>query len=436
MEVPALARVSGEFLDRDQESIYRSAQVGSETRQIRLLWVLALWFFLLYGLVDHLIFETGVSARLQVLRAAILLSGCAAVLATYNETARRYRDLVSFCTLFVVSICYVMLLEQRRLQPAGQGALLLLVTGIYLFSPGRYWLVCANGVLCGAAAVLFRLSESNTAAAEWLQYSYLIPANLLSALALGQLNRIRRLQYFQRIALEQEITRRRRAQRELAVLHRRCRGLLYNALPPPVARQLQRDPSRGLARQYPMVTVLFADMVGFTALSRRLSARNLLRLLNTLFSRFDTIAEDNGLQKIKTVGDAYLATAGIEGPVQDQQVRAANTALQLLEACELTASEVEISLQLRIGIHSGPLVAGVIGRSRYAFDIWGETVNIASRLEAAAAPGRILVSNVTQQACREGFLFGPARQLQLRGCGEVCASTLYSRLSGEQSRRQ
>jgi class 3 adenylate cyclase len=353
------------------------------------------------------------------------------VLATYWHPGRNHRDLISFSALFLASVCYALLVDQRGQYPGAQGALLLLVVGIYLFSPGRFWLVCANGILCSAAAILLRWRGPTAVPGEWLQFSYLLPANILPALALGQLNKIRRGQYLQRLMLEREIADRRRVQRALVALHKRSRGLLYNALPAPIARQLQRDPSRRLAHQYPLVTVLFADMVGFTTLSRRLSASRLLHLLNTLFSRFDTVAENNGLEKIKTVGDAYLAVAGIEGPAMGQQLRAANMALELLEACDSTARDIAIPLKLRIGIHSGPLVAGVIGRTRFAFDIWGETVNIASRLEAAATPGKILVSYSAQQTCRDRFLFGPMRQLQLRGCGEVHASTLYSRRSGK-----
>lgn len=431
MDASALAKISGEFIDRHYERVYRHTQEAAEIRQIRLLWVLTLCFFFIYGLSDYLLFEASISGRLLVLRAAILVTGCCAVLATYWSLGRRHRDLISFSTLLLVSVCYALLVAQRGQYPGVHGALLLLVVGIYLFSPGRFWLVCANGVLCSAVAILLRWGEPSAVSGEWLQYSYLLPANILSALALGQLNKIRRGQYLQRHRLEREIADRRRTQRALVALHKRSRGLLYNALPPPIARQLQREPGRGLARQYPLVTVLFADMVGFTTLSRRLTAAHLLRLLNTLFSRFDAVTEDNGLEKIKTVGDAYLAVAGIEGPARGQQLRAANMALELLEACDATARDTAIPMKLRIGIHSGPLVAGVIGRTRFAFDIWGETVNIASRLEAAATPGRILVSDSTQQGCRDSFLFGPTRRLQLRGCGEVHASTLYSRRSAE-----
>ena len=431
MELSTLAAISGEFIDRHQERVYRQAQESAEIRQIRLLWMLALGFFLIYGLTDYLLFEAPISSRLLILRAAILLTGCCAVFATYWNTGRRYRDPISFAALLLASVCYASLVDQRGPYPGAHGALLLLVIGIYLFSPGRFWLVCANGVLCSAVAIMLHWKGSAAVAGDWLQYSYLLPANILSALALSQLNRIRRGQHRQRQLLEREIADRRRAQRALVALHKRSRGLLYNALPPPIARQLQRAPGRSLARQYPLVTVLFADMVGFTTLSRRLSAVHLLRLLNTLFSRFDAVAEGNGLEKIKTVGDAYLAVAGIEGPVRGQQQRAGNMALELLDACDSTAREIAIPLKLRIGIHSGPLVAGVIGRTRFAFDIWGETVNIASRLEAAATPGRILVSDSTQRGCRGDFLFGPTRQLQLRGCGDIHASTLYSRLSAK-----
>ncbi len=424
-----IAPVSGEFVDCSREHQYRNGQADTEIRQIRLIWVVALGCFALYAPVYYILFDHQPSWRPLLLRAVILGVGTLAVLSTATTFGRRHRDLVCFVALAMVSLCYALLLGERSQPHVSPGALLLLVVGIYLFSPGRFWLVCANGLFCGALSTLLAVRADPVAAVHWLDYSYLLPANLLAAMVLAQMNRIRRRLHKQSERLCAEVDARRRAQSELASLHRRNLGLLHNALPAAIASQLSRNPDHNPVSHHPMATVLFADMVGFTALASRISAHSLVQLLNTLFSRFDDLAEEHGLEKIKTVGDAYMAAAGVTDAVSGQQGRAAAMALAQLQACDDISRELGLQLKLRIGIHCGPVIAGVVGRKRYAFDIWGETVNVASRLEAAAAPGRILVSQTIREACPPDLLFGPSRRLVLRGCGPVYASTLYSRIS-------
>jgi len=426
-ETAVIGRLSGEFSDSASEANYRVQQIAAEVRQIRLTWVVALCFFLVYGPVDYWLFEQQLTAQLLLPRAAILTVGSLAVLATSTAAGRAHRDAINFVALSLVAVSYAQLLDQRDSGLGSSGALLLLVVGIYMFSPGRYWMVCSNGMLCSVVSALALLDGPGVE--NWLQLSYLIPANIIAALALGQLNRLRRLSFMNSELLRAEMSTRQQAQQALVLLHARTRDLLHNALPESIARQLQDDPDRLPAREHAMATVLFADLVGFSTLARQLSPGQLLDLLNSLFSSFDDLAAEFGLEKIKTVGDAYMAVAGISQPTDQQQQRAAGMALALADCCDAAAREQGLALRLRIGIHSGPLVAGVIGRQRLAYDIWGETVNIASRLQTTAAPGRILVSRAVRQACTGQFLFGRYRSLELRGCGRIRASTLYARLS-------
>jgi class 3 adenylate cyclase len=426
-ETAVTRRLSGEFTNGACEGNYRAQQMAAEVRQIRLTWVMALGFFLIYGPVDYWLFGRELAAQLLAPRAAILAVGSLAVLATLTAAGRARRDVIGFVALALVAVSYAQLLDQRDSGLGSPGALMLLVVGIYMFSPGRYWMVCSNAILCSVASALALLDDLSVE--HGLQFSYLIPANIIAALALGQLNRLRRLSFLNSERLREEVSARQQAQHALARLHARTRDLLHNALPETIARQLQDDPGRRPAREHAMATVMFADLVGFSTLSRQLSPAQLLALLNSLFSAFDDLAAEFGLQKIKTVGDAYMAVAGVSQPEDQQQQRAAGMALALVDCCDAAAREQGLALRLRIGIHSGPLVAGVIGRQRLAYDIWGETVNIASRLQTAAAPGRILVSRAVRQACSGQFLFGRYRSMELRGCGRIRASTLYSRLS-------
>ena len=246
-------------------------------------------------------------------------------------------------------------------------------------------------------------------------------------MTLAQLNRQRRRLYRQGLVLRREIAGRRQVQRRLAGLYRQNRALLYNTLPAAVARQLRRCPERRPARQVADVTLLFADIVGFSALARRLSPRELLTLLDELFSAFDNLAGHHEMEKIKTIGDAYFAVAGLVPGESQPAAHAASMALDLCRTTAFIGRRRGLALSLRIGLHTGPVVAGVLGRKRYAFDVWGDAVNIASRLQVAAPVGGILVSATTRRNCPHGFRFGPARELALRGCGPVIASALLGR---------
>ena len=419
---------SGEFTHRHQERAYRREQAPAELRQFRLIWLLALFFFLLYAPLDYRWYGGQDAWPLLLWRGLIHLVGVVAVLSTVTPHGQRYRDGISALSLLLVSLCYALLQLQRGVPGSTPGALQLLVVGIYLFSPGRFWLVSGNALFCSVAAPILAL-QADVSPRSWLDYSYLLPANLLAALVLSRLNAIRRRLYLQNSQLHSEVLARVAAEQRLLQIHTRNLEVLHNTLPVEIADQLAQNPGYRPARHYAEVTVLFADLVGFTSLAGTLPPQQLLRLLNRLFSRFDELAEEYCLEKIKTVGDAYMAAAGLGVEMRDHQSRTAGMALAQLRVGDALARESGLPLRLRIGIHSGPVVGGVIGRKRFAFDIWGETVNVASRLESAAAPGRILVSRATRQTCSPGFLFGPARCLELKGCGTVYASTLYARVS-------
>jgi class 3 adenylate cyclase len=397
-----VSRLSGEFLDGEVEADYRSTQRQAESDQIRLIWMWALLFFCVYGAIDVLFLSRGFD--LFTLRLAIL--GCGGLAIVLGATVGSYktRDQINFLALLLVSMCYVQLLQQRDMPGNSQGAILLLVVGMYMFSPGRFYWVCVNGIGC---SLLFWYSVGSEVGrlGGWVSHSYLIPANLLAALALARLNRARRHAYAN--------------QQKLRLAHRQSRRLLYNTLPRETVLFLQKYPGQLPARQIDAASVVFADIVGFTDLSRQLSAARLVALLNSLFSSFDLALEQLGLEKIKTLGDAYMAVAGAPAKMPNHVEIAVAFAVAQLRCCREVGASVGLPLRLRVGVNSGPLVAGVIGRKRYAFDVWGETVNVASRLQAAAAPGQILVSAAVRNVCGEQFHFSPPRQVALKGCGNV-----------------
>jgi class 3 adenylate cyclase len=192
--------------------------------------------------------------------------------------------------------------------------------------------------------------------------------------------------------------------------------LLRNVLPASISARLREGEAR-VADAYPSVTVLFADIVGFTPLAARLSAEDVVDLLSGLFSAFDDLADERGVEKIKTVGDTYMAAGGLE-PVADHAVRVVDLGLAMLREAAQPHGDLP-PVQLRIGVHSGPAVGGVIGSRKFAFDVWGDTVNVASRLESQGVPNRVHVSDTTRRLVGDRFVCEPCGSIELRGHGAM-----------------
>ena len=194
--------------------------------------------------------------------------------------------------------------------------------------------------------------------------------------------------------------------------------LLLNILPQPIAERLKQE-EHTIADQFPEATVMFADVVGFTQLSSHISAAELVVLLNQLFSMFDELAQKHGVEKIKTIGDAYMAVAGLPTPQSDHAQAIANLAMDMQQAVARFNVEQNQSFSIRIGINTGPVVAGVIGLKRFIYDLWGDTVNIASRMESQGVAGVIQVSEATYECLKEQYLFQKRGVIQVKGKGEM-----------------
>jgi adenylate cyclase len=213
---------------------------------------------------------------------------------------------------------------------------------------------------------------------------------------------------------------------ELAVAHATSERLLLNVLPESVAERLKGGETT-IADGYDDATVLFADLVGFTPLAASLSPAETVGLLDRLFSAFDQLAERHGLEKIKTIGDAYMVVGGLPVAGADHPDRAVAMGLDMLDAVRDLAAEVGHPLDLRIGVHTGPLVAGVIGTIKFSYDLWGDTVNIASRLESHGIPGAIQVSEATWSRVKGTVEARPRGPVVLKGRGSVDAFVIERR---------
>lgn len=196
----------------------------------------------------------------------------------------------------------------------------------------------------------------------------------------------------------------------------RSQSLLRNVLPQRVIDRLEAGETR-IADRHDDAVVLFSDFVGFTGISAELPAAELVADLDGLFRAFDEICIATGIEKIKTVGDAYLAVAGLDGSgPMESAVSTAEAALRMLDAVEARALG-SVRWQARIGINAGPLVAGVVGSSKFAYDVWGDTVNVASRLETASEPGRIHVSANLAARLSGAYVLEPRGLVELKGKG-------------------
>ncbi len=205
---------------------------------------------------------------------------------------------------------------------------------------------------------------------------------------------------------------------ELEIEQKRSEDLLLNILPKPIADRLKAG-QEIIADFFPEATVMFADLVGFTSYSLQVSASELVDVLNEIFSVFDGLAAQLGLEKIKTIGDAYMVVGGVPLPRPDHAETIATLALQMQQALEAFNQRYHTTIQIRIGVNTGPVIAGVIGRKKFSYDLWGDTVNTASRMESHSTPGKIQVSASTFARIRDKFRLIPRGKIEIKGLGPM-----------------
>lgn len=216
----------------------------------------------------------------------------------------------------------------------------------------------------------------------------------------------------------------------LRVEQDKAENLLLNILPRSIAEKL-KDDTQTIADQFGAASILFADVVDFTPFSERLPAAEVVGVLDHLFTHFDAIAERLGVEKIKTIGDAYMVAAGVPTPRPDHARAMALMALEMREAMRSADAVGHFGLELRIGINSGPVVAGVIGRKRFLYDLWGDAVNTASRMESHGVPGEIQVTRATYELLEDEFDLRPRGTVTVKGKGEMETWYLIGRKTPE-----
>ncbi|MBX3224868.1 MAG: hypothetical protein KF795_30410 [Labilithrix sp.] len=249
----------------------------------------------------------------------------------------------------------------------------------------------------------------------------------IGALAARQLELQARVAFVQRQVIREQMA-------ALDAERHRSESLLLNVLPRRIAERLKNEPDTTIADRFESATVLFSDIVGFTELSARLVPDEIVRRLDEVFSRFDGIADLLELEKIKTIGDAYMVAGGVPARRSDHAAAVCEMALRMRDELAALAERMDEPVAVRIGIHTGPVVAGVIGKKKFIYDVWGDTVNTASRMESHGVPGAIQVSAATYEATRDAFEYETRGAISVKGKGEMTTYFLVGRRRVEEER--
>ncbi|MCR4580172.1 MAG: adenylate/guanylate cyclase domain-containing protein [Treponema sp.] len=206
--------------------------------------------------------------------------------------------------------------------------------------------------------------------------------------------------------------------KELRIANEKANNLLLNILPKDIARELTEKPGKTISKKYPNATVLFTDIVGFTKMSSSMTAEATVTMLNRMVSLFDERCEKEGIEKIKTIGDAYMAVTGLSDKVDNKgSLKMLNFAQGLLNDVRYFNDTYKTNIQIRIGINSGDIVAGVIGKKKFIYDVWGDTVNVASRMESSGSPMQIHVSESCYQQTKDKISYKEPVQIEIKGKG-------------------
>ncbi len=403
-EALAQRRWSQQFVDPDVERRYHAERTPAARRRMRAilpplvaLWCGAVWF--------DLTAPPEMGTRNTIIRFAIGAPPfLAATLFSFWASDALFERLwqrmlaITYAALVGGTVALTAVAVGPFLPHAVIGYLLVLIIGGSLALLDLRALALLSAAGCAGELVVLGLDPEVTAF-DLNGYATWILVAEIAALLLGtQLEAFQRRLFLQRSQLDHE--------------RGRAEGLLLNVMPRTIVERLKDEPD-AIADHFDGVTVVFADIANFTTLAAKLTPSALVARLDDVFSRLDDIIHRHGLEKIKTIGDQYMAVAGAPTPRDDHAIAAARVALEI---CRLSG---ELDFQFRVGLASGPAVAGVIGKSRFSYDLWGDTVNLASRMESHGVPGRVQIDEHTHTMLAERFRCEDRGIIEVKGKGGV-----------------
>ncbi|MEJ6021997.1 adenylate/guanylate cyclase domain-containing protein [Ramlibacter sp. PS4R-6] len=394
------------FHDRQAEAAFAAERALRLVRPFR--WVVAILaaLSLLVGVAITVIAPESTALLNRTLLPSLVLSAASLAVTWHPVFIARQQAVVGSVITLAVLATLNMAVQYPTERFLASGFFLPAVQTfcIYALVGLRFPLAVALGwaMLAGYAAIA-HVVHGLAGPALARQVLALVLVNLVGMLAGWQLEAATRRAFLGRRAVEHE--------------RARSEALLLNILPAPIAERLKNSPGT-IAEAHPSVTVLFADIAGFTTWCATRNAASVVQMLDRVFTAFDALAARHGLEKIKTIGDCYMAAAGLPKAREDHAQAALAMAREMLAECERIARETGEPLQMRIGLSSGPVVAGVIGRSKFIFDLWGDTVNTASRMESCGEPGRIQCSASTARLL-DGVALESRGRVEVRGKGSM-----------------
>jgi len=359
--------------------------------------------FTVIAISHQLVLPRPVSTQMSLVAGATVLVGLCYYFALRRwAVAPRWANAIA-ASLVGLGLANVFLHLYLTSDPLQTTSLMLVIILCGMLPVSTPWFGLLIGITLGGwIAMIGLLPPTNV----WLHFGFgMVSAAALSVV--GHLVSVRTFMQRERLRVQSEV-------------------LLLNILPRPIAERLKRG-EQVIADDFPEVSVLFADIVNFTPLSATMSPKELVLLLNRVFSEIDQLADKHGLEKIKTIGDAYMVVGGLPVPRPDHAEVIAEMALDIREAISHYTSQNGETLSMRIGIHTGPVIAGIIGYRKFSYDLWGDTVNTASRMESHGLGKTIQATEAAFERLKEKYIFEKRGSILVKGKGEMVTYFLVGR---------
>jgi class 3 adenylate cyclase len=421
LEPVVLDRLTLRFRNPDLEAAYHKDFYDHNLGNLRFAFLGGIALWVLFGVVidGFLLVQADQTFDLIMRYGVFMPLLVVAFLLTLLPRFERMWEWVATGTVILTLLLWVYYNTQVLTMPVDYGyvGLILITAFTYTLLRLRFVLVVLTTLVAIGTYVPYAVSAVHIFGIKTvLATLYLSTFGVLWGVAAYRLERFTRLLFVRERQLDRE--------------RERSDNLLLNVLPRAIVGRLKARPTDGrMAEALDEVSIVFADAVGSTEQAARSTPEAFAETLDELFGRFDDLADRYGLEKIKTIGDAYMAVAGAPTPLENHAAAAADMALDMLATCAQVTWPSGDPIVVRVGVATGPAVAGVIGQRKFAYDLWGDTVNLASRLEASGEPGRILVSQALADLLADRYDFGPPHVVDIKGKGPTPVRFLVARRS-------
>jgi adenylate cyclase len=415
-----LRRLRLRFRDQALEATFRTYRYHLNLGNVRFAFIAGICLWIFWGILMRPHILALADLRLDfTMRFAIFIPILVVGLAlTFTSLFARMWEWVSVAVAISTLLLWVYYLSHILTLPAEYGyvGVILITAFTYTLLRLRFYQVMLITAVGMAAYLPYAFTANYIATvSRALAVLWLLSFALLGGLSAYRTERFTRVLFLRERQLDQE--------------RLRSDGLLLNILPQAIVDELKKSPGVRIAEAFDEVSVVFIDAVGSTAQAARAAPEDFAATLDELFRRFDRLADRHGLERIKTIGDAYMAVAGAPVPMDDHVGGAAGMALDVLSEAKEVQWPSGDAVRVRVGVATGPAAAGVIGDRKFAYDLWGDTVNLASRLEDCAESDQILVSESTARELPDRFEFGPTQLVDVKGKGPTPVRALLGRRS-------